>query len=325
MKNLRAARMRGIAVVALVALAAVPLITNNYTQFVVNLAIAYVVVAIGQQIILGVAGQFAFANAAFMGIGAYATAVMVRAGLPFVVALVAGGLLCAAAGALVALPAMRMRRVYLAMATLAFLEMTQWVLVHWRAVTNGTEGMSVPRPSLFGPWLASPDKNLFFIVLAVTLVMLWLAYRLLWSEMGRAFIAIKENELVAACNGINVRFYKTLAFALSALYAGIGGGLFAVTVGFLVPDAYGFLQMILHFVIVMVGGLGTLSGAIIGSALLTVLPELLRGFQALQEILYGALLIIFMLFMPGGIAGLLQRRNLAPREILVRGWRELVR
>jgi branched-chain amino acid transport system permease protein len=300
----------------------VPLLTDGYTQYIVNLVLAYVVVAIGLNLLLGYAGQFAFSNAAFMGLGAYTTALATAdLGLSYFIALPLSGVLAAVLGGIVALPSFRLKTVYLAMISMAFAELVQWIFIHWKRVTHGTDGVSVPWPQLGGEAIRG-DQNIYYIILATTFAAYFLARQILQSKLGRAFTAIRENEIVARCNGINVTAVKATLFCISAFYAGIGGSLFALALRFVVPDGFSLLQLVLHFSIVLIGGLGSLVGAVIGAAVLTALPELLRGLQGLQELIYGVVLLVFVIFMPKGIAGLLLRQGWLPREILVRGWRE---
>jgi branched-chain amino acid transport system permease protein len=298
-----------------------PLVTNSYTQYVVNLVLIYVILGIGLNLLLGYAGQFAFANAALMGIGAYTTALLsYRLGISFWICLPISGIVAAVIGSLGALPAMRMRDVYLGLVTLAFAELIIWVLIHWKSVTLGTDGVSVRAPELFG-WRVRGDKNVFYVVLLSTVVMYWLAKRIVESHIGRAFVSIRESEIVARCNGINVARIKTLVFAISAFYSGIAGSLYALTLGLVVPQSFGLFQLILLFSIVVLGGMGSLFGAVIGAIVLTALPELLRDFQAFQEIIFGIVLVAVMVFMPGGVAGMLKRVGLLPREVLAQKWR----
>ena len=305
-----------------VALCLVSTATNPYLQYLLNLILVYVVVAVGQMIVLGFAGQFAFANAAFMGIGAYTVALLgSHFGISYWVSLPAAGVLCAVVGCIVGLPALRLRRVYLGLMTMGFAELCYWLFLHWRDLTLGTDGVKVEAPTFFGIRLDTDDAA-FGVILVVTFAMVLLAKAILASRYGRAFIAIRENELVARCNGINVPLYKTLAFTLSGFYAGIGGGLFALAVRFVAPDTFNLLQVVLHFAIVMVGGVGTLSGALLGALFLTMLPEVLRGTQAAQEMMYGVLLVGVIVFMPKGVAGYLIERRILPPEVLVQGWRE---
>ena len=187
-----------------------------------------VTVITGLNFLLGYAGQFSFAHAALMGIGAYVAALLsARLDVSFWIALPLAGVGAAGIGLLAALSAMRLKRVYLALVTVAFAELIVWVLNNWRVVTLGTDGVSLPPPSLFG-WEVDGDKRIFYVVLAATAFMWWLAHRILQSHIGRAFIAIRENEILAQCSGINVPLTKSVVFALSAFYAGVGGALFAL-------------------------------------------------------------------------------------------------
>jgi len=304
-------------------LLAIPFFTDRYVQYVLNLIMIYVVVGIGLNFLLGYAGQFAFAHAALMGIGAYACALLMsRLAFPFWIALPMAGVAAMLVGSLVALPAMRMKRVYLALVTLAFAELIQWILIHWKTVTLGTDGVSLPPTQLFGYKLTG-DHPMAYVILFVAATLYVLGQRVVTSRFGRALVALRENEIVAQCSGINVTKTKLYVFALSSFYAGIGGGLFALALGFIVPDGFGLFQLVVHFSLVVIGGLISMYGSVIGAVVLTALPELLRDFQWLQEIIYGFTLVIFILFMPDGIAGLGKRKGWLPREILVRNWRDL--
>jgi branched-chain amino acid transport system permease protein len=285
------------------------LIEDAYTQYVLNLVLASVVVAIGLNIVLGFAGLLSFAHSAFMGIGAYATAIfMERLQLPFVLALPLAGFVSAAIGVCVGLPAVRVRGLYLALVTIACLYFFAWIFVHWAAVTNGSNGMNVPAPSFFGMALESDGKK-FYLLLPIAALMLWLAAILMKSKLGRAFVMVRDAELAAQTCGINVMKTRALAFGISAFYAGVGGGMFAVSVSFIDPHSFGMLQMVTQFGMVLIGGLSSLTGSLIGAVLLTILPEFLREFRGAEEILYGLLMIVFIIFMPDGIAGFLRRRG----------------
>lgn len=317
-------RLRAIfAPTLLLAMVFVPFTGNSYTQYIINLVLVNVIAGIGLNLLLGYAGQFAFASAALMGIGAYVTGLLgARFGISFWICLPLSGIVAAAIGAAAALPAMRMSRVYLALVTFAFAELIVWVLLNWKIVTFGSDGVTVPAPTFFG-WKIRGDKSVFYLVLVCTVVMYWLAHRIVQSPIGRAFVALGENELVAQSNGINIARTKTIAFALSAFYAGVAGSLYAVTLGFIVPQSFGLSQLIVQFSIVALGGLMSLFGAVIGALLLTALPELLRELQSVQEMIYGVVLVAVVIFMPKGIAGALKTMGILPRELLVRNWRNL--
>lgn len=304
------------AVAIVIAVGFVPAFADGYLQYLVNLVLVYAVIGIGLNMLLGYAGQFAFAHAAFMGIGAYAACILTsRLGLSYWLALPAAGAITTLIGALAALPALRMKRVYLALATLAFAELIVWILIHWKDVTQGTNGISIEHPFFFGIELRK-DAQVFWVIYGTFLVMALAAWRILHSRIGRAFVAIKESELVARCNGISVARTKAVAFCLSAFYAGIGGALFALSLGFISPENFGLNQIALHFSIVVIGGLASLPGAVIGAAVVILLPEVLRAVQGYEELVYGVTLMLFILFMPGGIASLLRRLRILPPEVL---------
>ena len=277
MKRSFSMRWAAIYIPVIAALLAIPLLTNGYTQYIVNLATVYVVLGVGLNILLGYAGQFAFANAAFMGIGAYTTAILSsHLGLPFWICIPAAGVVTALIGSLCAIPAMRMASIYLALVTFAFAELMVWVFINWKGVTNGSNGISVAAPDLFG-YVLRGDKRLYYMLLPACLGMLWLASRILKSYVGRSFVIVRESEIVARCNGINVGRTKMIAFALSALFGGVGGALFAYTVGLVLPQSFGLFQLIIHIAIVVLGGMASIGGAIIGAVLLTTLPEMVGG------------------------------------------------
>lgn len=293
--------------------ALLPLVTDPYLQYLYNLCLAYIVSAIGLNLVLGYAGQLSFAHSAFMGIGAYTTgALMLKGGMPFLPSLLAGGLLSAAIGTLVGLPAVRVRGLYLALSTIAFMYAATWVFVHWTDVTMGANGLRVPIPSVFGGKLVS-ERDKFRVIYPVAVAMIVLAVFIVTSRLGRAFVMVRDIELAAACNGLNVMAVKAQAFAISAFFAGIGGGLFAVCVGFLVPHGFGLGLMITQFAMVLVGGLGSITGSIIGAVIVSGLPELLRNARWAQEVAYGALIILVIVFMPNGIAGVLRKRGVLTR------------
>lgn len=314
---------RWFAPVALVALLLVPLATDSYMQYVLNLILVYSIMAIGLNLLLGYAGQFAFAHAALMGIGAYTVALlMYRLHVSLWLALPAAGIVTTVIGLFGTLAALRMKRVYLALVTMAFAELIQWVLINWKWMTFGTDGVRVPKATLFG-WSLHGDHRVFYLLLISTVLLYIVAKRIVESKIGRSFVAIRENEIVAQCNGINVTWTKGLVFAISAFYAGIGGALYAVTLGFVVPDGYGMSQLVIQFSMVVIGGLMSMYGSILGAVILTTLPELLRDFQSLQEIIFGVLLMVFVVTMPAGLTGLGRRAGLLPEEILSRNWRSL--
>ncbi len=304
---------------ALLILAALPpFFVNDYVQYILNSILVYAVVAIGFNIVLGYAGQLAFANAAFFGVGAYTTAIcMGRWHWPFLAALFAAALVTALVGLVVSLPALRLRAYYLAIVTLAFGELLRWGYIHADWLTLGSSGLPVPAASVFGFSLAS-DRARYWLFLCLTALVLWGSANLLRSRFGCAVVAVRENESAAAAMGIAPALTKIAAFVWSGGVVGIAGAMFAVLLGRINPESFDLSQLLLHFSLVMIGGLGSLVGSVAGAVLLTAAPELLRNIAGLEEIVFSLLLIGVLLFMPKGLAGLLSRAA-ALRERLYLG------
>lgn len=292
---------------AIVVLLGVPWFTNDYVQYVINLIIVSGLAAVGFNIVLGYLGQLAFANTAFFGIGAYCLGVvMERYGLPFWAALPMSGVMGAFVGLLVGLPALRIKGYYLAIVTLALGELMRWLYIHGDAWTHGSSGLAVPSLGLPFAQLGH-SVQIYFVILAVTAFMLWATANLLRSRVGRAWVAIRENEFAAASLGFSPALYKVAAFAWSGLLVGVAGGLFAALLGRIAPESFNLHQLLLQFAIVMVGGLASIAGSLMGALLLTAAPEVLRNFPGAEEIVFSLLLIGVLLVLPGGLAGLLVR------------------
>lgn len=303
---------------AFIALLFVPLVTNDYTQHIVNLILVYGLVAVGFNILLGYLGQLAFANAAFFGIGAYSAGIlMAHVGVPFWLALLPAGFAGAVAGLLVGLPALRLKGYYLAIVTLVFGELMRWVYIHGEAVTHGSTGLGIPTATLPGMALESATQKYYAFLVVVALVLL-ATRNILRSRIGRAWVAIRENEWAAASLGFSPAFYKIAAFTWSGFVVGIAGALFAVLLGRISPESFNLHQLLLQFTLVMIGGLGSILGSLIGAALLTAAPEVFRNFPGVEEIVFSLLLIGVLLFMPRGIYGLLCKWAPALRERLFR-------
>jgi len=313
----RKAARPGRLVFILVPLLALPLpfLVNQYIQFVVNLILVYVLVGVGFNIVIGNLGQLAFANVAVFGLGAYTAGIlMARAGWEWWLTIVPAGLVGALAGVLASLPALRrIRLFYLAIMTMAFGELMRWIYIRAEPLTNGSMGLSVPVPRLFGYPLVT-DRAKFYVFLVIVVLVVVLTSSLLRSRFGRAFMAIKDNEVAAAAVGIPTGQYFVLAFGWSGFVVGIGGALYAALIGHVTPEAFNLLELILHFAIVMVGGLASLSGSIIGAVVLTATPELFRGYAGVQELVLAVLIIVVLLALPRGLVSLLAGRFRVFRE-----------
>lgn len=293
------------AAAALIFMLALPwLLPGTYSMQLVNLGLVSLVVVVGLNFITGYCGQINFAQAAFWGIGAYVTAALTLKGLSFWVAMPLSALATAACTLLLGLPTLRLRAYYLAMATIAFGEIVQLVLVHWEPVTGGTSGLrGVPPITVFGHALKSPAEQFYFL-LAFSALALALALRLRHSKIGRAMIALRDSEIGAEVMGVDTVRVKMLAFGLSSVYAGVAGSLYVGTINYVSPDLFSNAQAVLFFVMLVVGGSGSAVGAVLGTVTLTVLPEALRFLKEWYLVLYGVGVITIVCFLPGGLVSL---------------------
>jgi branched-chain amino acid transport system permease protein len=264
-------------------------------------------------LLTGYTGLVNLGHAAFLGIGAYTNAILLHAGVPFIVTLPAAGLMAALAGVAIGIPTLRMSGLYLAIATLAFGAIVGTVLQKWDSVTGGFDGFAVPTPSIFG-WPIEGATGVYYLSLAVLVFVLWVSANVLRSPLGRAMVAIRDSEISAQSMGINLALYKTATFAISAGMAGLAGALFAHYVRFLAPDSFDILLSIQFVTIVFVGGLGSLHGAIFGSLFVRLLPQAIAivrddlpfgigRMPGLEPSLFGLILVLCILFEPGGIYG----------------------
>lgn len=268
-----------------------------------------VMLAIGLDFVVGYAGQLNLGQSAFYGIGAYvSTLLIMRLGLPFWPAFLAGVAASAVSGMALSVFAVRLRGHYLAIASLGFAVITYQVLLNWISLTQGPLGIYgiAPPPPLALPGLPAIDftdlASLFYLVAGFALAAYVLLDQLVRSPIGETLTAIREDEVSAASLGIDCRAWKVFAFGVGSAVAGGAGCFYAGFVGTLVPDAFFITESFNILAMVIVGGMGTLSGPVFGAILLTVLPEFLRGIGDLRLIVYGLALTLVVLFMPGGIA-----------------------
>ena len=308
---------RNVLIALLVAAIVLPPFANFYHLFVANTVVIYVLLAIGLNILVGYAGQLAFANAAMFGIGAYATGLLqVQLGWSFWAAFPAGSLIAAAVGFAISLPALRLSGLYLALSTLAFAQATQWVFLHWESVTFGAGGFKTP-PLSFAPLPIDKPLGLYYLSLALMVALYLFARSLVASRVGRAFVAVRDGEVAAKSLGVDLLRTKALAFGISGFYAGVAGGLYSAMLNFVAPEGFDLFQMVLQKSMIVVGGLGSITGSLLGAGVIIVLLETLRAFKGLQEIVFGGLLVCFVLFVRGGLVSLIKSR--------LPGWQEPLR
>ena len=290
-------------------------VQSSYWLNLVNLAIGFSVACLGLNIVLGYTGQLSLAQAAFWGVGAYTSAILTtRLGVPVWGGMVAAFVVAGLFGVLLGIPTLKLSGHYLAMTTIGFGIILQLILINAIWLTYGSDGIpKIPSPALGSFELKDP--NTFFYVAAVSLILLtWASIRLKDSRVGRAFMAIRENEMAAETTGVDSTYYKIMAFALSAAYAGFGGWLFAHSGShYISPDTFSFDQSVVLLAMAVLGGNGSAVGAVVGAVLLTMLPEVLRFLKDSYMMVYAAGIVLVMIFMPGGIASLVRTLPLSQR------------
>jgi len=300
------------------ALLCVPLFADRYVLYLLTLAGIYLISATGLNLLTGNTGQISLGQAAFMAIGAYASAIISGyIGVPFVFLVVMGGTLAALASVVVGVPSLRLRGLYLALATVAFQFIVEFVIYRGAPLTGGAAGLSVPAPSVLGISLDT-DHRYYYAVLVGTLAMLMLARNLLRTRVGRAFMAVRDRDIAAEIAGINVTRYKILAFAVSAFYGGVAGSLLAHQLRYITPESFTLLHSVTLTAMIIIGGLGSVLGSVLGAVFMVLLPEAIRlgvgavsgrfpvlemRFAFLQDGIFGLIIILFLMFEPGGLVG----------------------
>jgi len=280
---------------------------KRYGTYIMTLWLVTAIAAMGVNLIVGYAGLETLAQAAFLGIGAYITALMVKAGLPFGFAFAASGAAAFVVGIMLGFPALRVRKHYLAFVTLAFSVLAWLVFRNEQWLTGGVMGLTdINRPSLFGISLRR-HVNFYWFVLAITAVLTFVLWWIVRSPWGRAFTALRENPIRAESLGIDVRLYTLLAFAIGSAYGGLAGSLYAPLVEFIDPNPFALGPSLLFMLMVVVGGAGRFAGPFVGAAVAVLLPEWLRFAEGFYLLIYAVLVMVMMAFCPTGIMGLLER------------------
>jgi len=294
-----------------------PLYWGNYWLSVANTIGITVIAAAGLNILTGYCGQLSVGHVGFIAIGAYTSAVLnVTCGLPFPVAMLCAGLVAGLVGMLFGLPSLRVKGFYLAITTIAAQLIIVWVINHWDAVTRGGQGFKVPPPA-FGDLVLRSQGEKFFLIITVAILAIFFAVNLARTRVGRAFVAIRDNDLAAEVMGINLFYYKLLAFFIGCFLAGIAGSLFAHQVRFINGELFTLADSILYVGIVIIGGLGTGVGPIFGAVFIIMLKQMVlfitplldtfsgmpMGFTAgIETIVFGLVIVSFLVFEPRGLA-----------------------
>jgi len=285
----------------------VPPYLKNYGIYLFSYWLVFVIATMGLNLTIGYAGQKSLGHAAFLGIGAYTVAILLKIGISFWIGLPLAMLLCFVVGLGLGFPALRVQTIYLAFATLGFNTALWLVMRNEEWLTGGTFGINnIARPSLFGIDLSSNLKYYYF-VLGVTVIMCALLWKLLASPWGKAFTALRDNPIRAESLGVNIQAYTLLSFAIGAVYAGVAGALFAPLVEFIEPAPFAVSSSIMMYLMVVVGGAGYFFGPLLGSAVGVILPEWLRGMQDWYLLSFGIAVILLMLWLPDGLLSIPDR------------------
>lgn len=290
-------------------------VIGEYTSQVLTVAGINVIIALGLNLISGFTGQLALGHAGFMAVGAYTTAaLMMKLNVPTFPAILGGALMSALFGFLIGLPTLRLRGDYLAIVTLGFGEIIKVVMINLPSLTGGPAGLKgIPTYTTNFVW--RPVLSFAIVAVTMTLVIVFLS-NLLKSSHGKAIISIREDEIAANAMGINVFYYKIFAFTLSAFIGGLGGALYAPFFGYLSPNMFNFQKSVEFLIIVVLGGMGNLTGTVLAGIGLTYLQEILRFLKDYRLVIYPVILIIVMIFQPSGVMGLFGNREFSLTAII---------
>jgi branched-chain amino acid transport system permease protein len=297
----------------------IPFVTSPYTLFILNTIGIYAIAAVGLNLVIGYTGQISLGHGAFFGVGAYAAAILAtKASFPFWLAVPAAGLITAAVGMGFGLPSVRLKHLYLTIATLAGQFIIEYVLVQWEDLTGGAEGIILTDTTLFGLDLGN-DRTFYYVIFIWLTVMIWMAVNLIRTRYGRAFIAIRDNDRAAEGMGIPIFLYKLLSFAISSFYAGLAGALYAYYMMSITPEPFNLWLSIEFIAMIIIGGLGSIPGSVFGAIFIVTLNEVLAhateflmnvGASAgaaitiapLREFVFGLAIVLFIIFEPKGLA-----------------------
>jgi branched-chain amino acid transport system permease protein len=302
----------------LIFLFTLPLYLNNFWLGVANLIGITIISATGLSILVGYCGQLSIGHAGFMAVGAYTSAILSgKLGVPFPIAFLCSGLMAGGIGLVFGIPSMRVKGFYLAISSIAAQFIILWVINHWTSLTGGFNGITAPYAS-FGGLIFDTEGKQFFLIIGIAVICVFLAKNIARTKVGRAFIAIRDNDLAAEVMGVNLFYYKMLAFFIGCFMAGIAGSLLAHYYGSISTDNFSFMNSILYVGMIIIGGLGTTLGPILGVTLIqflqvgvtkmtpvlqNALPSLPSGFATgIAPILFGLVIILFLILEPRGIA-----------------------
>jgi branched-chain amino acid transport system permease protein len=307
----------------LISIIVFPFMVGRYTLYMINLTGIYIIGAIGLNILTGYTGQISIGHAAFLAIGSYVTTILgERTGFPFYVIIPLSGIIATLIGILVGIPCLRLRGLYLAMATMSFGIIVQYILFQWDHLTHGALGMAAPSITFWG-FNVDSDRKFYFLITIILFLLGFAAKNMMRMKIGRAFVAIRDRDIAADVIGVDLTRYKVMAFGISSFYAGISGSLFAYYTTHVNPEYFTIFLSVEYLAMIIVGGLGSILGSILGAMFIGIVPEWLRIFfgflsksfhlsglvftQQLKVITYGVLIILFLIFESGGLFAIWQR------------------
>lgn len=283
------------------ALFLLPLYGPDHVTYIATIICIYAIGVQGQNLLIGYTGQISFGQAGFLAIGAFTFGHLARLDIPWPVTLLCSGIVAGLFGVLVGFPSLRLKGPYLAIATMGFGIAVYQIFANSELLSGGRMGLTVPKmtPILGMSKITFNYYFNFIIALLFTLA----SYNIISSYMGRAFIAIRDNDIAAEVVGVNLTHYKLLSFAISSFYTGIQGGLYALFIGYLEPNMFTFMESITLFVAVIIGGLASVEGAIMGAVFVILVPQLLSSFKQMVPVIFGVTILIILIFEPLGLAG----------------------
>ena len=286
-----------------------PLFLNDYYRDIMTLTGMYIVLALGLNIVVGQAGLLNLGYVAFYAIGAYTYAILSTTfGLPFWSGLVAGGFVAALFAVFLGMPTLRLRGDYFAIVTLGLGEITRIILNNWDRMTGGPNGISkIGRPVIAGYELHTA-LDFYYLITVIVIITIFAMHRLITSRIGRAWVAIREDEVAAEAMGVNTYRMKLLAFVLGSAWAGVVGVFFAAKMAFVSPESFTFFESVMILCMVVLGGMGSIPGIILGALLLITIPEIFREFQDYRMLAFGIALVLMMVFRPQGLLGAVKRK-----------------
>jgi branched-chain amino acid transport system permease protein len=293
----------------LLAAITIPFLFGPYRVGQFTLVLAFAVAVLGLNLLVGYGGQISLGHGAFFALGAYTSAILIeKADFPHLATVPAAGAVCFAAGLLLGLPALRIRGLYLALLTLGVAMAFPQLIKRFDSLTDGTQGLNVSRPETPSWVPLADDQFLYLLTLVLTVPMFVLATNMVRGRIGRALVAMRESELAAKAMGVDLARLKSGAFAISALYAGVGGALYVFSIGFVAPESFTLTISFAFLAAIVVGGLATIGGAVFGALFIEFVPVYASDVsEALAGVIYGAVLVAFMYGARGGVMGLLHR------------------